>query len=129
MVGTLYTLGYAGLRDATDLRARLGNDAEIVIDIRMRPYSNNRAFSTATRRTVEEAGYGYRHLVGLGNVEYRTGGTRLARPEEIGTLVDLLRAGIHVAIMCACRDADSCHRRVVAGLARQQMADLEIVDL
>jgi uncharacterized protein (DUF488 family) len=128
MVGTLYTLGYAGLRDANDVRALLGDRVELVVDVRMRTYSGNRAFSTGTRRTVEEAGYSYRHLAGLGNAEYRTGGIRLARPDDIARLVDLLAIS-NVAIMCACREIASCHRRLVASMAAERVPGLEVFDL
>lgn len=111
------------------LGALLGQRAEIVIDVRLRPYSGNRAFSTGTRRTIEDAGYAYRWLGGLGNAEYRTGGMRLAKPDEIDTLVELLSSGAHVAIMCACADVKTCHRRAVADLAAERLPELQTVDL
>lgn len=94
-----------------------------------RVYSGNRAFSTETRRTVEDAGYGYCWLSGLGNAEYRTGGMRLAKPDQIDTLVELLSSGAHVAIMCACADVKTCHRRAVADLVAERLPELQTVDL
>ncbi len=54
---------------------------------------------------------------------------RLARPADIGILVDLLESGSSVAIMCACADATTCHRRRVAELAGEKPPGLEVIDL
>jgi uncharacterized protein (DUF488 family) len=127
--GTLYTFGYAGLRGGGDLRELLGQRVEVVVDIRLRPYSRKRAFSLGTRETVETAPYAYRWLGGLGNAEYRTGGMRLARPEDIDVVVQLLTSGTNVALMCACAEVATCHRRLVADLAAERLPGLTIVDL
>ncbi len=127
--GTLYTFGYAGMQGGGDLREVLGQRVEVVVDVRLRPYSRKRAFSLGTRETVETAPYAYRWLGGLGNAEYRTGGMRLARPEEIEVVVKLLASGTNVALMCACAEATSCHRRLVADLAGERLPGLTVVDL
>ncbi|MBA3689632.1 MAG: hypothetical protein H0W81_12535 [Chloroflexi bacterium] len=51
--GSLYTFDYSGLRDGSDLRRLLGDQVVVVLDIRLRPFSRNPAFSTTTRQTVE----------------------------------------------------------------------------
>ncbi|MDQ2933848.1 MAG: DUF488 domain-containing protein [Chloroflexota bacterium] len=127
--GTLYTFGYARLHGGGDLRELLGQRVEVVVDVRLRPYSRNRAFSLGTRDTVETAPYAYRWLGGLGNAEYRTGGMRLARPEEIEVLIQLLASGTNVALMCACADVTSCHRRLIADLAGERLPGLTVIDL
>ena len=128
-MATLSTFGYAGLRDGAELRALLGDKAQLVVDVRMRTYSGNRAFSTGTRGTVEEAGYDYQHLAGLGNALYRSGGMRLAQEDDLEILVDQLASGINVAIMCACGDVTTCHRRLVAEMASERLLGLEVIDL
>lgn len=128
MTGTLYTFGYAGLRDGDDLRELIGDRAPFIFDVRLHVYSGNRAFSLKTRATVEAAGYQYGHLAGLGNVAYKTGGIELKRPSDIAILVDVLRQG-DVAIMCVCADPAICHRRTVADLARSLLPGLQVVDL
>ena len=127
--GMLYTFGYAGMHGGGDLRELLGQRVEVVVDVRLRPYSRKRAFSLGTRDTVETAPYAYRWLGGLGNAEYRTGGMRLARPEEIEVVVQLLASGTNVALMCACAEVSTCHRRLVAELAGERLPGLAVVHL
>ena len=127
--GTLYTFGYAGMHGGGDLRELLGQRVEVVVDVRLRPYSRKRAFSLGTRDTVETATYAYSWLGGLGNAEYRTGGMRLARPEEIDVVVQLLASGTYVALMCACAEVSTCHRRLVAELAGERLPGLAVVHL
>jgi uncharacterized protein (DUF488 family) len=125
--GTLVGFGYAGLRDSADLRKLLGDDVEVVCDVRIQRWSRNPAFSTITQATIEAAGYRYRWLRGLGNAGHRDGGPmRLADPAEIEMVLAELRTGRNVAVMCACSDAGTCHRRLVIELARQAIPGLVV---
>ena len=128
-LGSLYTFGYSTLRDGAALRELLGDQVSTVVDIRLQPVSRKRAFSHYTRQTVEDAGYAYLWLRGLGNADYRRGGIRLENPTAISELVGMLEAGENVAIMCVCRDVTTCHRQAVAELARKQLPGLTVGDL
>jgi uncharacterized protein (DUF488 family) len=121
--GRLVGFGCAGLDGASGLRKLLGDEVDIVIDVRINRWSSTfPAFSTTTTQaTVEAAGYAYRWLPGLGNLGQRDGGEmRLADPGQVEVVVDELRAGRNVGVMCVCRDGRRCHRRLVVELARQR---------
>ena len=99
----------------------------MVIDIRLNPWSRRAAFR---RRQLSEAlrpMYGL--LPDLGNVNYRTGGPIKLKHEERGLahLAGYLR-DLPVIVMCACRDLERCHRRVVAERARERFG-VEVVHL
>jgi uncharacterized protein (DUF488 family) len=108
------TFGYAGIVHPAQLRDTLGPAIDVVVDVRLNAWSGNRAFSVGTADTVGAAGYDYIHLPALGNADFRTGGMRIADIEAITVVLDLVRAGNAVALMCACADPTDCHRRVLA---------------
>lgn len=54
------------------------------------------------------------------------------RPEDpaaVRSVVELLQTGVNVAVMCVCADVSTCHRRVVAELALEQLRGLAVIDL
>jgi Protein of unknown function, DUF488 len=115
MTGRLFTIGYAGLLGAGGLRERLAGEAiDTIVDVRLHAYSHNRAFSRATRLTIEAAGFRYVHLPDLGNLAYKTGGIAIRNIEAIEEVLDELRAGRSVALFCACPRYQDCHRRELA---------------
>ena len=127
--GTLSGFGYAALRDAADLAKLLGDDVDLVVDVRINRWSRIPAFSMGAKATVEAAGYDYLWLGGLGNTGHRDGGPmRLADPEQVEVVVDELRAGRNVALMCVCADGRRCHRQLVIELARQRLPGLDVRD-
>jgi hypothetical protein len=127
----LATFGYAGLRGADDLRELLGDEIDLVIDVRLRVWSGNRAWSIGTRDTVEAAGYRYLSLPEAGNRAYRTpGAVEIADLElAIETILARVTAGDRVALMCACRSVADCHRLVVAEEAVRRMPELAVAHL
>jgi uncharacterized protein (DUF488 family) len=128
--GTLYTLGYAGLGGADDLRRLLaGTGIDAIVDVRLSPWSGNRAFSSATRRTVEDAGYRYLHEKGLGNLGYKRGTIEIAEIERIEMILAQLRAGHSVGLICACGEPEDCHRWTLAEEAVRRMPGLRVVHL
>lgn len=129
-LGTLYTFGYSGMRGSPDLRDLLqGTLVETVIDVRLSVWSGNRAFSTATRHTVEDAGLVYVHDKDLGNLAYKTGGIEIKNIEAIEYVLDRLRAGDSVALMCVCPTPRGCHRWTLASAALDREPDLKVVHL
>lgn len=129
MLGTLYTFGYSGLRTADDVADTLGDRATTVMDIRYSRWSRNPTFSQRAAETIHAAGYAYEWAQGLGNAEYRTAGMRLADPSAVHQLTNRLGAGESVAILCACADVTTCHRKVVSDLAQNELPGLRVVHL
>jgi hypothetical protein len=126
MTAQLETLGYRGLKDAAALAAVLGPDPAVVVDVRHRPFSWIRAWSTGTKLTIEEAGYEYLHLAGLGNAAYKTGGTRIVDIEQIEVVLDILATGKRVVLLCACPDFVGCHRLELAHEAERRVPGLSV---
>ena len=128
--GTLYTFGYATVRDGEGLRQLLDDRVDLVIDVRINRFSGLLPFSKRTQETVEAAGYDYLWLKGLGNAGHRRPGPmRLADPSQVQVVLEELREGRDVAIMCACPNVWRCHRRLVSQLAREAVPELEVVNL
>lgn len=130
MTGTLYAFGYAGFRQSDDLHAALGDRVDVVADIRLVPLSRDSTWSRRTRQTVEDAGYEYIHVSGLGNLNYKAGGpVKLADPAAVGGIIERLEHGANVAVMCVCWNPDTCHRRNVADLVRKRLPGVAVIDL
>ena len=126
MSGKLYHFGYRGLRPA-DLPVLL-EPVDLVVDVRLKKYSADRAFSTWTHQTIEAAGCRYLWAPALGNLDYRTGGIRIADLEQLEPLVlDPLRSGTNVALMCVCRAVAECHRATLIEAAEERMPGLEVL--
>lgn len=122
--GTLYTLGYAH-PDATDHLSNLMNQEHIVLlDIRYSPYS--RWYPTWTRYALASTyGERYRWEQRLGNLNYREreSGIKLAEGhrEAIQEAASLLSQGTSLVLLCACKDARTCHRSLVAKLIQDAL--------
>jgi uncharacterized protein (DUF488 family) len=129
-VGSLYTFGYAELRTGQGLRELLDGKVDLVVDIRINRFSGLIPFSKRTQETVESAGYAYLWVKELGNAGHRRPGPmRLVDPSAVRVLVDELRAGRNVALMCACSSIWRCHRRLVVDLVRKALPQVEVVNL
>lgn len=130
MAEVLYTLGYAGMRGAGDLRDVVGGTAVTwLVDVRLSAWSGIRAFSSRTSETVEAAGLRYTHLRDLGNLAHGTGGLEIKNMEAVEDVLALVDAGEGVALMCACPTPEGCHRAVVADEAARRRPGLRIVHL
>lgn len=129
-LGTLYTFGYATVRDGKGLRARLDDKVDLVIDVRINRFSGLIPFSTRTQETVERAGYEYLWVQGLGNAGHRRPGPmRLVNPSHVEVVLAELREGRNVALMCACPNIWRCHRRLISQLVREAIPEVEVVNL
>jgi uncharacterized protein (DUF488 family) len=126
-LGILYTVGYRR-HSPSELRQVLPG-VELVVDVRRRAWSGNPAWSTRTRQTIETLGFRYRHDPRLGNLDYRTGGIRVSDIDAIEDVLTELRAGTSVALMCACSNVTSCHRRSLAAEAQRREDALVVVDV
>lgn len=117
-LGTLYTLGYAARGSAEVLKELMTSSEVLLVDIRLRPRS--RWWPVWNKKQLRERwGSRYTHEKQLGNLNYRDRSlpVQLVGPhveEAIAGLATLLVQGYSVVLMCACRDYDTCHRKVVA---------------
>ncbi len=114
-MGTLATLGYteAGAREQID--AFLARPRSYLVDIRLVPYSR---FRPQWNRPALKARYGrqYVHLRGLGNLHYQDPRKpiHLLGPEpHIEHLAKQLSLGTSYLLLCACKNYERCHRKVV----------------
>lgn len=105
-----FTTGYLGhkIDELEAVRAELG---AVVVDIRMRP--NSRVPSWRQPAMVRYFGDNYRWCQAWGSVHFETGPPHtLLNPEAGWTDVSAIRRP--VILLCACRDATTCHRAEVA---------------
>jgi uncharacterized protein (DUF488 family) len=122
--GTIYTLGYAQPDAAAHLDRLMRDPLMCLVDIRSQPRSRpwpqwNRAALSArySRRYVWERR--------LGTVHYRDQeqGITLAEGhlEAIREAAVLLCEGTSLVLLCACKDARTCHRSLVAKLIQDAL--------
>lgn len=131
MLGDLFTLGSSGLRGVDDLRSLLaGTGIDTIVDVRLRPWGRP-PFNgpKASRLLVEAVGLAYRWDQRLGNLEYKTGGTRIKDIEAIEDVLEDLRAGHSVGLFCVCAEPQDCHRSTVAEVALDREPILRVVHL
>jgi hypothetical protein len=126
-LGRLLTFGYGRLRSIDQVRALLDDaGVDLVVDVRLVPKSRLPLWGRATRDTILSAGRRYIWEPELGNLDYKAGGIRIADLDAVETVLDHLRAGVNVALMCVCSSADDCHRSTVAAEAGLREPRLEI---
>ena len=142
----IFTIGYER-RSVDDLIWILqSRRVERVVDVRLTPWSRRPDFSKKRlARALDEAAIGYEHMGGLGNPptirdvylagDVAAGHRRFREHLENGAsaaLDELARLARHerVALLCLERDADRCHRSVVAAvLAGRLDADAPVYHL
>ena len=113
--GRLETLGYAQAYAHEQIEAFLAHPRSYLVDIRYKPYSR---WNTNWNRDALAKRYGrdYVHLPGLGNLNYahKELPIQLADPERhISHLAQCLKRGYSYLLLCACKDYERCHRKVV----------------
>ena len=131
MTGTLYTFVYSGIRGPADLDDLFfGYGVDQVVDVRLRPFGKA-PFNgpRASADTCSRAGVAYRWDQRLGNLNYKTGGIRIKNIEAIEDVLDALRAGDSVALMCVCPIPDQCHRLVLCEEAIDRQPGLRVIHL
>jgi hypothetical protein len=113
--GTLATIGYLEPDAQARIDAFLAHPRAYLVDIRLRPYAR---FRPQWNRPALHARYHgrYVHLRGLGNVHYQDKRLpiHLLDPEpHIQHLAEQLTRGTSYLLLCACKDEEHCHRKVV----------------
>ncbi len=127
-IGTLYTIGYAHPDAATHVGQLMNQEHMLLVDIRYSPRSRWRP---AWRREALEATFGACYLweQRLGNVNYHhpEGGITLAEGHEDAAreVAKLLTRGLSVILLCACKNARTCHRSLVAKLIQDALQELQ----
>lgn len=126
----LLTIGYAvpGVLDTID--AFLKNEHACLVDIRWS--ARSRWYPEFNKRSLEQR-YGdqYTHCPALGNLNYRPEdrdqGIRIANPEVgVWRVLSLMRNGDDVMLMCACKDYERCHRKVVYDLIMTELSKASV---
>ena len=130
---TLWTIGYETATPKAVLAELKRAKVDLLIDTRAVAASRRPGFSkTQLSAALDEAGIAYLHLQKLGtptegreaaragNLDklWRIYEKHIAKKEpqqELGELVSLIQSGQRVALLCYCRNPNTCHRsRIVA---------------
>ena len=123
--GTLYTLGYATPGAADELEEVMHDTSVLLIDVRVRPQSRWWPLWNKKQLRARWAGR-YTHEKRLGNINYRDHSLPVVLhgphvEQAIEGAVSLLRQGYSLLLLCACKEYDTCHRKVVAEMIQQAM--------
>ena len=142
----LFTIGYEQAKPAAVLDELKRAKVKLVVDTRAVAASRRPGFSKRQlAASLDEAGIAYLHLQKLGTpaegrAAARAGDTdklwkifdkhiKGAAPQaELAELVDLVKSGKRLALLCYCRDPKTCHRsRIVANVLKR--VDVTVDDL
>ena len=117
---TIFTTGYLAGWTPDALAAAVTEQDAVLCDIRFMPRSRVPGWNRAQLERL--MGARYRHLKALGNQNYKGGEIALVDiTEGLRQIEALLDQFDNVVLMCACRDAQRCHRRLVADEASRQL--------
>lgn len=122
----LYDLGYQTIKEPRGFLEAIAALEAVVIDTRFNPHSRNPAWNKITlqRKLIER----YVHVQELGNVNYQEWSAEI----QIKDLEAGLRYIEHhlltnnVILLCACKDRNSCHRKVIANACEQHLGLVSI---
>jgi uncharacterized protein (DUF488 family) len=140
----LFTIGYEQAKPAAVLRELKRAKIELLVDTRAVAASRRPGFSKRQlARSLDEAGIDYLHLQKLGTPTEgrqaaRAGDTdelwriydkHIKKPdaqEALDELIELVKSGKRVALLCYCRDPKACHRsRIVANVKKRTRVTVE----
>ena len=141
---TLFTIGYEQATPAAVMQELKDAKVELLVDTRAVAASRRPGFSKRQLATaLDEKGIAYLHLQKLGTP---TEGRQAARagdrktlwriyekhikksePQaELGELVEVIKSGKRIALLCYCRDPKTCHRsRIVAKVGARMPVKVE----
>lgn len=120
--GTLQTIGYTEQDAAQRIDAFLAQPKSGLVDIRYMPRCR---WNAQWNKSALQAKYGrgkYVHERCFGNVNYNKPGQpiQLVNPDEqLNTVVNFLLSGGSLMLLCACKNYERCHRKVVYDLVMQ----------
>lgn len=128
----LATIGYESATVPTFLDALQAAAVDLLVDVRAVARSRRPGFAkTRLASNLEEAGIRYLHLRGLGTPAEGRAAARAGRHEEmqrifrdhldtpaaqadLDSLLDLVRSGQRLCLLCLEANPDHCHRSLVA---------------
>lgn len=128
--GKLYTVGYTTLEGFGQLQEFLAHGV-LLVDIRYFPASRWKP-EWSRKRLCEQLAPNYQHIRELGNINYFSLDLPiqlLDAKQGVSRIVSLLEQGRDICLLCACADWQKCHRRVVADLVQQELANIQTVHL
>lgn len=133
---SLATIGYEGASMKTFLAALKAAKVELLVDVRAVSSSRRPGFSkTKLAANLAEAGIDYLHLRGLGTPAEGRAASRAGKYDEMARiyaeqmetaeareqledLIEIVRGGRRVCLMCFEANAEHCHRSIVAAAVR-----------
>jgi uncharacterized protein (DUF488 family) len=136
---TLFTIGYEKALPAAVIGELKRARVELLVDVRAVAASRRPGFSKRQLAAeLDEAGIAYLHLQPLGTpadgrTAARAGKTETlfriydehlaGRPAQtaLDDLLDLLKAGRSVALLCYCRNPHTCHRSRIVGSVQARL--------
>jgi uncharacterized protein (DUF488 family) len=135
----LYTMGYSGLSPAK-VKKIVDNLGAVLVDIRL--VARSRIPHWNKSRLEELFAGDYMHVPSLGNLNYKRGGSIAIANFALGKQsLEIIASSLHkpMVLMCACHNAETCHRTMVAAMLRadgfaveeltpQRMANLMAAD-
>ncbi len=141
---TLFTIGYEKAAPAAVMGELKQAKIELLVDTRAVAASRRPGFSKRQlAASLDEAGIAYIHLQKLGtpaegrqaaragdlDTLWRIYDKHMEKPEPqeaLGELVDLIKSGKRIALLCYCRDPKTCHRsRIVARVKKRIRVKVE----
>ncbi len=131
-IGTIYTIGYAHPDAAANVVRLMQQEHTILLDVRFSPRSRwQPVWNRAALQTAYGARYQWDKRLGNLNYQQRELGIELAEghldaAREAATLVT---TGTSLIVLCACKDARTCHRTMVAKLIQDAIQALREVSV
>ena len=141
---TLFTIGYEQATPAAVMQELKEAKVELLVDTRAVAASRRPGFSKRQlAAALDENGITYLHLQKLGTPTegrqaaragdrktlWRIYDKHIKKPEpqaELGELVELIKSGRRIALLCYCRDPKTCHRsRIVANVDARMPVKVE----
>jgi uncharacterized protein (DUF488 family) len=133
----IYTIGYGG-RDTKDFQdALLEKGVRSIADVRLRPdrasmgvYTKTRTSDKGIQKILADVGIGYASIIELGNIFYNSENWQRPYRQLINKTGYLLTDRLYdiewpSALLCAERDVNRCHRKVIADFLIEQGFEVE----
>ena len=128
---TIYTIGYEGLNQKIFMACLKRYKISFLADVRQRPLSRKKGFSkTAITEMLLSENIKYKSFKELGTSKvmrdelYKSKNYNLffnsykkmigGHQNQLDELIDLINQGDNVALLCFEKDANKCHRKIVA---------------
>ncbi len=142
---TIYTIGYEGLNPKIFMACLKRFNISFIADVRHRPLSRKKGFSkTAMTEILSAENIDYKNFKELGTSKemrdklYSTGNykafftayKKLIKDQagSIDEILNIVRQGHNVALLCFEKEAEKCHRKVVAEEIKKREGNSMIIE-